>query len=324
MSAGEIPKMKAFLSHSSRDKGVVGQVFDLLGEANAELDSATFDQGVLNVVAIQESLKRCSLFVLFLSHAALASNVVHYEALQAQDLVARGLIDRFLVVCLDEEAFASAEAQWKGFNFVRRAVAPQSIARQVQSLLAISRAKTKSDAQPFVGRSVELHNAKEQLSAPGRDAGALYISGNSGIGRRTFARRLFKDTYPAVNQVFPELQLESIDGSFEIYRKLNELITPLAPLSAYRARIMGFTIAKENERTELIAQLLNNLLDAREALFLNDYGGLLGEEGRLRPLIKSIVEKVTRRIHPPVVMIAERMIPRRFRGELKEVVSVAF
>lgn len=50
--------MKAFLSHSSRDKGVVEQVADTLGRANAELDSATFDQGILNTKAIQNALAR--------------------------------------------------------------------------------------------------------------------------------------------------------------------------------------------------------------------------------------------------------------------------
>lgn len=46
--------MKAFLSHSSRDKGVVTEVWNELGPANAELDSETFDHGLVNVTAIQD------------------------------------------------------------------------------------------------------------------------------------------------------------------------------------------------------------------------------------------------------------------------------
>ena len=56
--------MKAFLSHSSRDKNIVEDVAQLLGGANVELDSITFDRGLLNVAAIQQALKRSSLFVL--------------------------------------------------------------------------------------------------------------------------------------------------------------------------------------------------------------------------------------------------------------------
>jgi hypothetical protein len=66
--------MRAFLSHSSRDKAIVAAVADELGTANVELDSETFDRGILNVAAIQEALKRSTLYVLFLTKYALASS----------------------------------------------------------------------------------------------------------------------------------------------------------------------------------------------------------------------------------------------------------
>jgi hypothetical protein len=84
--------MKAFLSHSSKDKATVDQVADQLGLANVELDSETFDRGLLNVTAIQDALRRSTLFVLFLSNSAIASGVVRYEAMLAQELYAQGVI----------------------------------------------------------------------------------------------------------------------------------------------------------------------------------------------------------------------------------------
>jgi hypothetical protein len=78
--------MKAFLSHSSRDKATVEAVAAELGAANVELDAETFDRGIVNVAAIQEALKRSTLYVLFLSRDAVASGVVRYEALLAQGL----------------------------------------------------------------------------------------------------------------------------------------------------------------------------------------------------------------------------------------------
>jgi TIR domain-containing protein len=121
--------MKAFLSHSSADKAIVNEVAEQLSLANTELDSETFDHGLLNVSAIQKALRQTSLFVLFLSRNAIASGVVHYEALLAQELFARGLIERFLVICLDPDAFSSADEHWKAFNFVRKVSSPQAIAR---------------------------------------------------------------------------------------------------------------------------------------------------------------------------------------------------
>jgi hypothetical protein len=83
--------MKAFLSHSSRDKPLVEEVAEHLGTAQVELDSSTFDNGLLNVTAIQGALKRSSIFVLFLTRDALDSSYVRFEALLAQELQAKGI-----------------------------------------------------------------------------------------------------------------------------------------------------------------------------------------------------------------------------------------
>jgi hypothetical protein len=219
--------MKAFLSHSSRDKGLVEGVAELLGGANVELDSTTFDQGVFNVSAIQQALKRSVLFVLFLSESALGSSAVLFEALSAQEMQARGVIDKILIICLDNESFAKAPEEWKVHNFVRKAVAPQSIARLILSNLIVTRSKAAATSQPFVGRQSEIHDAKEKLIDPKRGVvRAIYVSGNPGIGRRTFARKLYGDVYPSVNPVFAEIYIDKLDGYEEIYRKLLDVACP--------------------------------------------------------------------------------------------------
>ena len=136
--------MRAFLSHSSRDKGLVEEVVDHLGVGHVELDSITFEGGLLNVSAIQDSLKRCTIFVLFLTNDAITSGYVRFEALLAQELVAKGVIDRFLVVCIDQGAFSKAVDTWRQFNFVRHISTPQSIARLIQHQLLLVRA-TKAE-----------------------------------------------------------------------------------------------------------------------------------------------------------------------------------
>jgi hypothetical protein len=49
---GAANTMKAFLSHSSLDKGYVRQVYEKLGQGLAEYDERTFDLGALNVAAM--------------------------------------------------------------------------------------------------------------------------------------------------------------------------------------------------------------------------------------------------------------------------------
>lgn len=45
--------MRVFLSHSSKDKGFVERVSDLLKPGTFELDSATFDAGLLITTSFQ-------------------------------------------------------------------------------------------------------------------------------------------------------------------------------------------------------------------------------------------------------------------------------
>ena len=74
--------MRAFLSHSSKDKGFVEGVADLLKPGTFELELATFDAGLLNATIIAEALRRCDLFCLFLSEEdSVQSPYVSFEAL---------------------------------------------------------------------------------------------------------------------------------------------------------------------------------------------------------------------------------------------------
>ncbi|WP_162826893.1 toll/interleukin-1 receptor domain-containing protein [Pseudolabrys taiwanensis] len=303
--------MKAFLSHSSRDKATVEQVAAQLGAANVELDSETFDRGLLNVTAIQDALRRSSLFILFLSKDALASGVVRYEALLAQELFARGIVERFLVICLDENSFSSADDNWKTFNFVRKATSPQSIARLIQHQIILLQSKLSGAAQPFVGRLKELGETKEKLIDPKLTRlRGIYVSGFAGTGRRTFARRLFSDIYPSVISVFPEISIEELDGLEEIYRKLSEKLAPNSTLSAYRTRILAFATETEAGKEHLIVQLLERAIDTREAVLIIDHGGLLDRDGQFQSPVRQIIARLPPQRRPCVVFIAERMMPQ--------------
>jgi hypothetical protein len=252
----EEPAMRAFLSHSSRDQGLVEEVADQLGAGQVELDSTTFESGLLNVSAIQDALKRCTIFVLFLTNDATTSGYVRFEALLAQELLARGVIDRFLVVCIDQAAFSKAGDAWKQFHFVRHLSAPQSIARLIQHQLLLVRAMKNSEHHPYVERSAEKNRLIDFLNVPTRPSVvAIYTSGNVGIGRRTFTKRFYRDRYPSVNPVFAEVGVAAFDGYHELYRKFSQQLLPAFPLTNLRARIAGFLIADDNEKAVQIARI---------------------------------------------------------------------
>lgn len=307
--------MKAFLSHSSRNKPIVEQVAEDLGLANVELDSATFEQGVLNTKAIESALVRSLVFVLFLSKDAISSSMVKLEVSLAKELVGKGLIEKFLVICLDDDAFQATPSEWKDYNFVRKVSAVQAISRLVQNVLMIGNLRSAKFATPFVGRMKELNEAKERLIDPtAPQPKGLFVSGNAGIGRRTFARKLFADVYPSVNPIFPEIYVEPLDGLEEIFRKVYQVISPIATLSAYRTRILAFSIAKADEKASQIARLIDTLIASREALVIHDHGGLLEDNGKMQSHVQAIIDKIQGKLHPTIVFAGDRTVPRRSRA----------
>lgn len=71
--------MRAFLSHSSKDKDFVEQVAELMRPGTYELDATTFDAGLVNSDAIRAALNRSDLFCLFLSRSSVISKYVEFE-----------------------------------------------------------------------------------------------------------------------------------------------------------------------------------------------------------------------------------------------------
>lgn len=158
--------MKVFLSHSSKDKGFVEEVAELLRPGTFELDSLTFDAGLVNSEAIIKSLQRCDLFCLFLSSNSINSSYVDFETLLGIEFLAGGKIGQFLVICIEDDVFKKASANVKFFNVVRKSLGVESTARLIQGNL-ISAAKIgTTKAHPFIGREDELIELAETSNRP--------------------------------------------------------------------------------------------------------------------------------------------------------------
>ncbi len=169
--------MKVFLSHSSKDKGFVEEVAELLRPGTFELDSLTFDAGLVNSEAIIRSLQRCDLFCLFLSNNSVTASYVDFEILLGIEFVASGKIGRFLAICIEDDAFGKASENVKFFNVVRKSLGVESTARLIQGNL-ISAAKISTiQAHPFIGREDELVELERQVTDHKRPPSkVLYIS----------------------------------------------------------------------------------------------------------------------------------------------------
>jgi hypothetical protein len=309
--------MKAFLSHSSKDKGFVKSVASLLKPGSYEIDSETFDVGAINSQTILRALHRCDLFCLFLSSHSINSAYVTFETLLGLEFFASGRIGQFLAICLDENAFALASANVKYFNIVRRSADIEGAARLVQGQLITASEKANLSQHPFIGREDELRELERQITDHRRPPSkAIFVSGNFGSGRRSIAQKAYGNLFPKVGRTFPTVFLDQFSGLEELNRKIISTLRPTITAADLRVQIQGFAIASEQEKRRLIAQLVNSLLATHDAVMIVDRGGLLTDAGSLAPEINEVLSFLNARPHPPAVFIAPRMIP--LKGRRKE------
>ncbi len=306
--------MKVFLSHSSKDKGFVESVANLLRPGTFELDSETFDAGLVNSEAIIKSLQRCDLFCLLLSNNSVTSSYVDFETLLGIEFLASGRIGSFLTICLDEDAFQKASENIKFFNIVRKCLEVESTARLIQGNLVSATQIKATQAHPFIGREDELVELERQVNDHRRPASkTIFISGNFGAGRRTIAQKFYNDHYPQVGRIFPIINIEEFSGLDELYRKILTTLRSTISVRELRVRIQGYDVASIKEKQRLVAELLNSLLLANEAALLIDKGGILNDSGSLTEEINDVISHLETKPHPPTIIISPRMIPRKLR-----------
>ena len=227
--------MRAFLSHSSKDKEFVDIVSEHLRPGTYEMDSMTFDAGILNSEAISRALARCDLFCLFLSKSSVSSSYVDFEILLGTEFLARGSISRFIGICLDEEAFALARDSVKFYNIIRKAPEPEAAARLIQGQLISASIKSNKFNHPFVGRGQELNTLYDEASDHQKPSvKGLYFSGNAGTGRRSLALKFYENYLPHVGRIFPSIRVS--EYCIEIYSRNCDLLCLRANcVVAYRA-----------------------------------------------------------------------------------------
>lgn len=316
--------MRAFLSHSSLDKAFVEQASKELRPGTYELDSETFEKGVLNSKAILAALNRCSVFCLFLSENSVASTFVDFETKIAFELVAAGKINRLLVLCLDEHAFQQAKAHIKFYNVIRRVHSATAAGRSILGAMIASEDERRGSRHPFIGREKELKLIEEQvLSFERAEPRAIFLSGIHGSGRKSLVRKFFQNQFPQVSPAFARLDVHEYMGYIDLYQRLILELGLVDRLADLHKRIETFEKLSSEEKAREIAERIGSLSADNQALLLVDDGGLLSDSGALQTEINEIVKNLPSRPYPSTIMISPRMIPMHRRRPEDDIAYVA-
>lgn len=283
--------MKAFLSHSSKDKGLVDAVAKQLGRQFCLYDRLAFSTGEEFKDAIQRCLDQTALFVLFASKNSLSSTWVKFETDEAWHRRLREQISKSLVYIIDEATQIEKLPDWLQRALVRKDSVASSIARDIRSHID-ELLRTRRHPY-FVGRSADISRLEEILTpTDGSPPPHVFVtSGLPGVGRRTLIRHAVSNVLSF--RKFIEIRLEEGDSINDICAKTADLVEPYANHTEFTRLFEQIRHLTPDEALARTLKNLRALSEGGELPILIDDGGLLDSEGYIRSPALDLLRAIT-------------------------------
>ncbi len=281
--------MKAFLSHSSKDKPIVDAVQKELGRQFTLSDSNNFETGEEFVQAIRRCLDEAGIFVLFASRNSMASIWVKLELEEAWQRKLRGTIKRSLVYIIDDLNVHELP-DWIQQALVRKDNVARSIARDIRfNLDQLLRERLEPY---FVGRGSDLGRL-ESLMTPtdgSQPPRGFVVFGLPGIGRRTLIRHGSANILGLRKIV--EIRLDDGDSINDICAKTADITEPVSTAAQFKDIFQFIQSLQNEDALERTLRNLRSLLDAGELPIFVDEGGFLDSEGYIRAPALDLLTRV--------------------------------
>jgi len=282
--------MKAFLSHSSKDKEFIRSISEILGRQYCVFAEKSFDTGTDFKKSIEDSLDESSVFVLFASKNSLKSIWVEFEIEEAWYQRLKNKLSMSLVYLIDSSVEITSLPGWLKRASIRKANVPQVIARDIRHHLDDLLLERQSPY--FTGRSSDIESLEQALTPLGdlTPPHSFLISGLPGIGRRT----LVKHTIPALLQLrkFVEIRVGEGDTINDICTSIADKIEPYNTIEGLKAIVSVIRSMSDDLALQRIERNLVSLNTAGELPILVDDGGFMDEEGHLRGEIQQLINSI--------------------------------
>jgi tetratricopeptide (TPR) repeat protein len=288
--------IKCFLSHSSQDKeSYVRKVATKLRREIRIFDEETFEAGMSPSEEILNGLDTTSLFVIFISDAALSSEWVQQELKIAKDKVAEGLIDRIYPIIIDDKiTFTDSRIPlWmkNGFN-IQHIKQPKVAARKINARLRELSWKThptlKEREKIFVGRNDQISKVEQRFDDFSKVIPTVFIaSGLTSIGRKSFMKNaLIKANAIRESYEFPLISFEPHDSIEDFILKTDDL-----GLTS-EINIKDLLITSIEDKIKIATKLILEIIQEQERIMIEDRGAIIQHDGEIVDWFNSIIDNI--------------------------------
>jgi tetratricopeptide (TPR) repeat protein len=300
----EMSIVRAFLSHSSKDKEFVRAVAQEMGRQHCIFDEQAFETGNEFKQSIQNGLDSSSVFVLFASNNSLLSDWVNFEVEEAWYKKLEKNLQKSLVYIITDSIEIEQLPLWLRRAKIQRGNVAKSVAREIRTHLDRLIEERKN---PFVGRTEDIQALQEALT-PADVAfppHILFVTGLPGIGRRSLIQQVVESS----------LGLKPLKSPFRLGEgfSIQDICSSVANLTEpYNTDLRFQQIMKEIQALSKEEALNRTLLNLRRMtsngelpIFL-DEGGLFDSEGNTSEPVQSIIRKLSSNDEAYIAFVSNR------------------
>ena len=265
--------IKAFISHSSKQKAFALELVERLGRDFCIIDCYNFEPAYKTLDEIYRKIDESTVFVLLLSHDSLCSKWVEKEIKHALERLSPDKLNRFWPYIIDDKLNVDDCPKWmrddECFN-LRKFKSPYILARDIeQKFRKILWSKNKRQHlldTIMVGRNEDLAKFEDKFhSLLGLNLRSLIISGRDGVGKETFAKQCMQKAGYS-----PEIEPYRI--STNPNENVENFIIYLNIISRTfnDEELRGVLNREPKEKAHIVVELLNELYNTHSVVFVSD------------------------------------------------------
>jgi len=287
--------IKAFLSHSSKDKdSYVRIVADKLSnKMNIIYDEYTFEIGNRTLDEIMNGLEKTELFVFFISDNSLNSEWVQNEVLTAGNKLGKRL-KQFYPIIIDKNITYKDERipEWlqKEYNLKyvsKPTISAKRIEQKLREISLEKHPKLKKKNNLCIGRNTILDEFEERLdNFELNKPKCIIASGFLSIGRRTFLKYALEKTDVIEQYYSPNtISLDTNDSIEDFIFKINDF-----GFLNIDDKLTNLLSKSQNYKIELAISLLIEIQKSNELIMILDNGCIVNYERVVSSWFKKIIE----------------------------------
>ena len=265
--------IKAFISHSSKQKPFVLELVERLGRNFCKLDCFDFQPAYKTLDEIYKAIDSATVFVLLLSKDSLNSTWVEEEIRYAREKLQSNDMDRFWPYLIDESISIEDCPEWmtkdESFN-LKQFKSPYILARDIEQkfrhIIWSQNSKLKLRETIMVGRNTDIAKFEDKFqSINGMNLKALVISGRDGVGKETFARQ-------CMNKVGFDLETVPYRISFNPKENIENFIVYLNMILRKHdgESLKQILLLDPKEKSHEAVLMLNELYETQTVVFIRD------------------------------------------------------